>query len=94
MGKGRVTSIRIDEDVLERAKELGLNISKIAENALREAIKRLKGEYLNNDPEANSVDETNAGPRGLEPPTSGSEGRRSVLAELRALVYTVYSKLY
>jgi post-segregation antitoxin (ccd killing protein) len=35
IGKGRVTSIRIDEDVLERAKELGLNISKIAENALR-----------------------------------------------------------
>ena len=26
-----------------------------------------------------------AGPGGFEPPTTGSEGRRSVLAELRAL---------
>ena len=44
MGKARVTSIRVDEDVLREAKELGLNVSKIAENALKEAIRRLKGE--------------------------------------------------
>ena len=42
MGKRIVTSIRIDEDVLRRAKEVGLNISKISENALREAIARLE----------------------------------------------------
>ena len=44
MGKKVVTSIRIDEEVLKEAKEIGLNISKICENALKEAIRRLKGE--------------------------------------------------
>ncbi|MCP8313113.1 MAG: type II toxin-antitoxin system CcdA family antitoxin [archaeon] len=39
-----MTSIRIDEDVFREAKSLGLNVSKIAENALKEAIRRLKGE--------------------------------------------------
>jgi hypothetical protein len=48
MGKSKVASIRIDEDVLREAKELGLNISKISENALKEAIKRLKGENILN----------------------------------------------
>jgi len=43
VGKARVTSIRIDEDVFREAKELGLNVSKISENALKEAIRRLKG---------------------------------------------------
>jgi len=44
MGRSVVTSIRIDEDVLREAKALGLNVSKICENALKEAIRRLKGE--------------------------------------------------
>ncbi|RLI12007.1 hypothetical protein DRO35_04055 [Candidatus Bathyarchaeota archaeon] len=44
MGKARVTSIRVDENVLREAKELGLNVSKVCENALKEAIRRLKGE--------------------------------------------------
>jgi post-segregation antitoxin (ccd killing protein) len=43
MGRAIVTSIRIDEDVLRRAKEVGLNISKVSENALKEAIARLEG---------------------------------------------------
>lgn len=42
MGKKVVTSIRIDQDVLRTAKELGLSVSKISENALKEAIKRLQ----------------------------------------------------
>ena len=37
-----MTSVRIDIDVLRTAKELGLNVSKTAENALKEAIKRLQ----------------------------------------------------
>lgn len=50
MGKAIVTSIRIDEEVFREAKELGLNVSKITENALKEAIRRLKGENLQNNP--------------------------------------------
>ena len=37
-----MTSIRIDQDVLRTAKELGLSVSKVSENALKEAIKRLQ----------------------------------------------------
>ncbi|MDH5376399.1 MAG: type II toxin-antitoxin system CcdA family antitoxin [Candidatus Bathyarchaeota archaeon] len=42
MGKKVVTSIRIDKDILRTAKELGLSVSKISENALKEAIRRLQ----------------------------------------------------
>ena len=37
------TCLYIDGGVLETAKETGLNISKVSENALKEAIRRLKG---------------------------------------------------
>ena len=37
-----VTSIRIDENVLRKAKAVGLNVSKVSENALKEAIARLE----------------------------------------------------
>ena len=42
MSKTKITSIRIDEKVFREAKALGLNISVVAENALREAISALK----------------------------------------------------
>ena len=38
-----VTSIRINKQILKQAKELGLNISKIAENALKIYIAKLQG---------------------------------------------------
>ncbi|RLI14314.1 MAG: hypothetical protein DRO43_04330 [Candidatus Hecatellales archaeon] len=50
MGRKRLTSMRIDEDLLKEAKELGLNISKICENALREAIAKMKGETSQENP--------------------------------------------
>jgi len=37
-----VTSIRIDQDILREAKDLGLSVSKISENALKEAIIKLQ----------------------------------------------------
>ena len=45
MWKSIVTSIRIDEDVLREAKALGLNVSKVAENALKQAIEQLRPLY-------------------------------------------------
>jgi post-segregation antitoxin (ccd killing protein) len=36
--------VYLDPEVVKEARELGLNISRICENALREAIRRLKGE--------------------------------------------------
>ena len=41
MGKQVKVNLTIDEDVVKAAKELGLNMSKISENALKEYIKRL-----------------------------------------------------
>ena len=34
--------IRIDAELVQKAKDLGLNISKVAENALREMIRKLE----------------------------------------------------
>ena len=42
MGKKRMTSIRIDGEIIDRAKEIGLNISKTCENALKDAIEALE----------------------------------------------------
>ena len=42
MGKKTTISIYIDEDVAKEAKEIGLNISKLCENCLKEAIRRLE----------------------------------------------------
>ena len=44
MGKTNVT-IRIDEEVVREAKELGLNISKTCENCLKQAISHMKQLY-------------------------------------------------
>jgi len=41
--KGKVT-LYMDLEIVREAKDLGLNVAKIAENALKEAIRRLKGE--------------------------------------------------
>lgn len=41
LGKVRV-NLTIDEEVKSKAEELGLNLSKVAENALKEAVRRLE----------------------------------------------------
>jgi len=40
--------IRIDADLVEKAKEMGLNISKICENALIKAVKALEQIFSQN----------------------------------------------
>ena len=47
MGKKSVM-IYIDEKIAEEAKEIGLNISKICENALKMAIEQLRPLYEKN----------------------------------------------
>ena len=42
MGKKINASIYIDAEIIRKARDLGLNISKTCENALKEAIKRLE----------------------------------------------------
>ena len=62
--------ICVDEDVVREAKELGLNISKVCENALREAIERLRPLYGKRKQE----DCEKMGPAGFEPATTSAPG--------------------
>lgn len=82
MGNKGYVTIYIDKQVVQKAKELGFNISKLCENCLKEAIKRMERPIIETDGgpdflgKASFGKEGLAGPRGFEPPFSGSEGRR------------------
>ena len=69
-----VTSIYIDREVLEKAKDLGLNISRICERALRDAIRRLEAP-LGERTETNGGTRAVVRPPGFEPGTPGVAGR-------------------
>jgi post-segregation antitoxin (ccd killing protein) len=43
MGAKRQILLYIDSEIAKKAKELGLNLSKVSENALKEAVRRLEG---------------------------------------------------
>jgi post-segregation antitoxin (ccd killing protein) len=51
MGKKARTTLTIDKDVLQKAKEIGLNISQFCENALKEAIETLEQRKSKTNPE-------------------------------------------
>jgi post-segregation antitoxin (ccd killing protein) len=42
LGKKKITTMRIDEELIDKAHSLGLNVSKISENAIKEAIERME----------------------------------------------------
>lgn len=48
-GKKDNVMLYLDPNVVREARELGLNLSKVCENALKEAIRRLKGENPQNN---------------------------------------------
>jgi len=43
MGAKKKVLLYIDSVTIQKAKDLGLNLSKVSENALKEAIRRLEG---------------------------------------------------
>jgi len=47
-GKKKNVMVYLDPELVKEAKELGLNLSKVCENAIKEAIRRLKGENCQN----------------------------------------------
>ena len=51
MSKRIVTSIRVNKELLHKAKEIGLNISKVSENALKDMINRIEGSKATINPE-------------------------------------------
>ena len=52
MGKKGKVTLYMDTEIVEKAKELGFNISKLCENCLKEAIRRLTG---SNNPEKGGI---------------------------------------
>ena len=49
MRRKQKVTINLEPQIVKKAKELGLNISKVSENALKEYIKRLEGSNYSND---------------------------------------------
>lgn len=50
MGKKIRISITVDEDVHREVQEIGFNVSKLCEDAMIDAIKRMKGSNTSKDP--------------------------------------------
>ena len=65
-------TLYLDREVIEKARELGLNISKVCENALIQAIKALESIFTEKGGNLGTVGSGVAGPGGIEPPTYGS----------------------
>jgi post-segregation antitoxin (ccd killing protein) len=42
MGTNKQILLYIDTEIAKKAKDLGLNLSKVSENALKEAVRRLE----------------------------------------------------
>jgi post-segregation antitoxin (ccd killing protein) len=49
------TTLNLDKEVVKKAKELGLNISKVSENALILAIESMEKVYGTNNSENSSI---------------------------------------
>ena len=92
MGRKTRTNLYIDSEVLKEAHELGLNVSKTCENALKQAIRQLKPLYTEKVPQPNSEASPNtnmAGGVGFEPTTTGLGGLRPILTRLPAHTFSM-----
>ena len=76
MGKKTKLTIYVDSNVIQKAKEIGLNLSKTCENALVEAIRRLESPISQNTAikTNNSKKADMVGRAGFEPATSSAPG--------------------
>ena len=86
MGEKTYATIYVDKYVVRKAKDLGLNISKTYENALKEAIKCLEGsnpKTNSGNPHAGSSMQVVDG-AGFEPAASAMPTLRSFQADLPA----------
>ena len=70
MGNTKLISMRIDAELHKKARELGLNITKVCENALRQAVAKLEAPNT----------QTNGGTAFL---SEGSFGKESSIMVLR-----------
>ncbi len=80
MGKKRNVLLYMDEEIVEKAKKIGLNISQYCENCLKQAIERLEGlnPPKNHEYHPNYLETSTVEPRaGFEPATYGLRNRCS-----------------
>lgn len=98
MRKGRKKNVVIylDPEVVKEAKELGLNISKICENVLKEYIRKLTGSNQKNEIENNSIGNRDClvDGEGFEPSTSAMPTPRSYQADLPAHTYAQFFNIF
>ena len=73
MGKQVRVNLTMDEEVVKKAKEMGFNLSKLCENCLKEAIRRLGGSDCSENCENNSNSIFLVRPPGFEPGSSARE---------------------
>jgi hypothetical protein len=94
--------IRIDANLVQKAKELGLNISKVSENALKEMIRRIERPITPKEARdcpdkpqnKNGIASVSmAGGVGFEPTTTSLGGLRPVHARLPALLFSLKKAL-
>jgi post-segregation antitoxin (ccd killing protein) len=71
--------IRIDKEVIHKAKELGLNISKVSENALKRAVAALEQTKPQNETKSAFLGEASFGKEGSVEPRAGFEPATSAL---------------
>ena len=75
--------MRLDEDLTKKAHDLGLNVSKVCENALKNAIERLEGGKAETNRESAVFGEAFSekrfcgAPAGIRTRVSGSKGRNT-----------------
>ena len=69
--------ITLDPEIVKKAKELGLNISKVCENALFQAVKALENIFNEKGGNLGTVGSRLEPRAGFEPATRGLRGRCS-----------------
>jgi post-segregation antitoxin (ccd killing protein) len=80
LGKKVKVTLLMDDEVVKRGKELGLNLSKVCENALIDMIERIespKGDIKRENRFAKLENKDLVDWGGFEPPTSAMPRRRS-----------------
>ena len=96
IGKKITVGIYVDEQIVKKAKELGLNISKLCENCLKEAIRRMTEAKTSKNFSDNIFCSQNSyqvvDGAGFEPATSTMPTWRSFQADLPAH-YALFLKL-
>ena len=78
-GKKATVSITLNPNCVEKARNLGLNISKISENALKRAINALEQVKSQNETKTAFLGEASFGKEGSVEPRAGFEPATSAL---------------